>query len=98
MPVKKRKTAAETPRINLRLFIAGEAANSRMAIENLKRLTEKLNKYRVDVEVIDVWMNPQRMADEGIYLTPALKIIKEEEIRLVYGNLSDDKALAHLFS
>lgn len=98
MPAKKNKTDAGDRRILLRLFIAGEAANSRMAIENLKQLTERSGGFHFDVEVIDVLKNPQIMIDEGIYLTPALKIMEHGDGRLIYGNLSDEKALSHLFS
>ncbi|MGB3224098.1 MAG: circadian clock KaiB family protein [Desulforhopalus sp.] len=82
--------------IILRLFIAGEAPNSRIARENLRRLCERTAGSQFQVEIINVLEDPQIMLDLGIYLTPALQVIAPEPGGLVYGNLSDEEALRSL--
>lgn len=80
-------------RVVLRLFIAGDAPNSRMAKENLKRFRESLIGFHFEIDVVDVLENPQVMLDYGIYLTPALQIIEPRPGGLIYGNLNDGEAL-----
>lgn len=85
-------------RISLRLFVAGDARNSRMALENLRRFREKAVDREVCLEVVDVMKNPEIMLAHGIYLTPALQVLEPGSGGLIYGDLSDDKALQSLLT
>ncbi len=77
----------------VKLFIAGDAPNSRMALENLKDFLESFGGEDTDVEIIDVLKNPSEAVENGIYITPALLIGNPGTGTLIYGNLSSIEAL-----
>jgi hypothetical protein len=90
------KVSLRTPAIHrcvARLFICGDAPNSRRARENLQRLRESLPHVALEVEVIDVDKTPQTALDQGIFVNPALQVIEPEPGMLIYGDLSDLKVL-----
>jgi hypothetical protein len=80
-----------------RLFVCGDALNSRRARENLQRLRETLSHVQFEVEVIDVDKTPQTALDQGIFVNPALQVLEPEPGLLVYGDLSDLQALVAMF-
>lgn len=83
---------------SVRLFVSGEAQNSRKARENLGQFCERLPEVTFEVKVVDVNVNPQAALDQGVYLTPALQVIEPQPGLWVYGDLSDLSALHRLFS
>ena len=80
-----------------RLFVCGDALNSRRARENLQRLREMFPHVEFKVEVIDVGETPQRALDQGIFVNPALQVLEPAPGMLIYGDLSDLKPLEALF-
>lgn len=96
MAVDTKALTGDSRKIVLRLFIAGDAPNSRLAKENLRRFCERAAGIHFELEIIDVLDNPQVMQDCGIYLTPAFQIIEPGPGRLIYGNLSNEEALQTL--
>ena len=82
---------------SFRLFIAGNALNSRIAKENLRQFIESSGKSRFQIEIIDVMENPQAALEHGIFVTPALQVIEPDHGGLLYGNLSDWDALRSVF-
>ncbi len=89
---------SEGKRYVLRLFVAGNAPNSRMAKANLERFCERLAGADVEIQVIDVLVDPQAAVEQGVFLTPALQILEPRPGRLVYGNLSDDDVLGSVLA
>ena len=81
----------------LRLFVAGDAPNSRRARKNLQRLCECFDHDQYDIEVVDVTEDAQMALDEGVFVTPALQIIEPEPGTLIFGDLSDKDALGAVF-
>lgn len=81
----------------IRLFVTGNAPNSRLAKQNLKRLQEKLSKYRFEIDIIDINHDPQAALEEGVYVTPALQILKPDPGQLIFGNLNDHDILQQIF-
>ena len=72
----------------LRLFVAGDEANSRQARMNLQRLcAEYLDG--AEVEIIDVLQDFRSAVAERILVTPALIIGAAPTRVMVLGNLSD---------
>ena len=80
----------------VRLFIAGDAPNSRMARENLYRLQKQM-AAKFHVEVVDVLKDPRAALDGGIFVTPALQVLEPGPGALIFGNSSDDQALSTVF-
>jgi len=79
---------------SIKLFIAGSSGRSRLAIENLERLTRKRPDQEWDIEVIDIVGNPGAAVQYRIMATPCL--IRNEppgHTRLI-GDLSDEDSLS----
>jgi circadian clock protein KaiB len=73
----------------LRLYVSGQTTRSVHAIENLKQLCEEYLKDRCEIEIIDVYQQPERLKNDEIIGVPTL--IKELPlpVRKVIGDLSD---------
>jgi circadian clock protein KaiB len=80
-----------------RLYVAGEAPNSILAMHNLKTLCQRLygDNYRIDV--VDALLSPERAWAEGVMVTPMVKRISPVPEIQIIGNLSNsDQALSAL--
>jgi circadian clock protein KaiB len=82
----------------LRLFVAGATARSRQAILHVRRLCENELKGRCQLEVIDIYQQPNLARDHQIVATPTL--IKElpRPVRRFIGNLANTTGLFIEFS
>lgn len=91
------KDAPKTERYQLRLYITGNSVRSTQAIANIRSLCDEYLTNRYDLEVVDIYQQPTKAADQQIIAAPTL--IKELPMpakRLV-GNLSDrDKVIVGL--
>jgi circadian clock protein KaiB len=56
----------------LRLYVTGGSPHSRRAIENTKRLCEEHLQGRYDLEVIDLYQQPELARDEQLVAVPTL--------------------------
>jgi circadian clock protein KaiB len=74
----------------LRLYIAGNAASSRLAEQNLARLRSFI-KAEWKVEIIDVLANPELAEQASILATPTLCYHHSGRPRRIVGDLSDIK-------
>jgi circadian clock protein KaiB len=75
----------------LRLFITGSTARSTRAIENMRRICDENLKGQYDLEVIDVYQNPEATKDLQIVATPTLVKILPEPLRRIIGDLSNEE-------
>lgn len=82
---------APTKKYKLRLFITGSTPRSTRAIENMHRICEVNLKGQYDVEIIDVYQNPEATKDLQIVATPTLVKILPEPLRRIIGDLSDEE-------
>ena len=73
----------------LRLYVAGGAPNSVLAIANLEAICAEYLKDGHKLEVVDVLENPQRAMAEGVLVTPSLTKLSPLPAAQVVGNLSD---------
>ena len=81
----------------LRLFVTGSTPRSTRAIENMRRICEENLRGRYDLEVIDVYQNPESTRDLQVIATPTLVKILPEPLRRIIGDLSnEDRVLAGL--
>lgn len=78
----------ETRRLVLRLYIAGEAPNSRQAMTHLREIEQLFSDYEFELEVVDTLLEPLRALEDGILVTPTLvKRFPAPETKII-GNLS----------
>jgi len=81
----------------LRLYVSGSTLKSALAVENIKRICEHYLKNRYDLEVIDIYQQPNLARDEQIVAVPTLIKRLPRPLRRLIGDLSDqDKLLLGL--
>jgi circadian clock protein KaiB len=71
-----------------RLYVAGDAQNSVDAIANLTAICRLHLPGRYDIEVMDVFLQPERALTDGIFMTPTLVKLAPAPPRRIIGNLS----------
>jgi circadian clock protein KaiB len=72
-----------------RLFIAADTLNSVQAASNLHALCKAHLAGRHEIEVIDVFKDPERALAEGIRMTPTLVKLTPGPERRIIGSLTD---------
>jgi circadian clock protein KaiB len=78
----------EPPTHRLRLFVAGSTIRSRQAIENLRRICAKELGGKVDLEVVDIYQQPELAAQHQIVAAPTLVKMLPLPVRRIIGDLS----------
>ena len=85
------------PSYVLRLFVAGTTTRSQRAISCLRRLCDEHLAGRYELEVIDVYTNPEATRDFQIVATPTLVKVSPAPLRRMIGDLTNPaKVLAGL--
>ena len=87
MPKPPTKSAA----VHLRLYVAGQAPNSVLAIANAKAICEDHYLPGYKLEIVDLMEHPLRALEDGIVVTPTLIRLLPKPTRKVIGTLSDRK-------
>lgn len=82
-------TSPSHQRYKLALFITGSTPRSVRAIENIRRICDENLRGRCDLQVIDVYQDPEATKDLQIIATPTLVKISPEPLRRIIGDLSD---------
>jgi circadian clock protein KaiB len=87
----------ESERYVLRLFVTGTTVRSQHAIANMHRICEEYLSDRYELEVIDIYQEPEKTREFQIVATPTLVKLLPEPLRRIIGDLSDqEKVLAGL--
>jgi circadian clock protein KaiB len=71
-----------------RIYVAGDALNSTQALSNLAALCRAHLPDRHQIEVVDVFKDPQRALADGIFMTPTLIKLAPSPVRRIVGTLS----------
>jgi circadian clock protein KaiB len=70
---------------------------SRTAIENVRQICDEYLRDRVDLEIIDLHLNPAAVTDDLVVATPTLVRRLPAPLRSVVGDLSEtEKVLVGL--
>jgi circadian clock protein KaiB len=72
-----------------RLYVADDTVNSAQATFNLQLLCKSYLADRHEIEIVDVFKEPQRAILEGIRMTPTLLRLAPLPIRRIVGTLVD---------
>jgi circadian clock protein KaiB len=82
---------------SFRLYVAGDAQNAAEALANLTRICVASLEGRYDIDVVDVFRQPERALADGIFMTPTLVRVTPSPLRKIVGTLSDlDKVIRAL--
>jgi circadian clock protein KaiB len=73
----------------LRLFITGHTEKSRRAVRNITRLCEQHLHGSYDLEVIDVYQQPELAAEHQLVAAPTLFKVLPLPPRRMIGDMSD---------
>ena len=81
---------------SFRLYIVGETVHSAQAKTNLQALCREHLAGRYNIEIVDVFREPERARADGIVVTPTLLVLEPTPTRRFFGTLGDTAALMHL--
>jgi circadian clock protein KaiB len=83
--------SVSTEKIQLRLYVAGLTPNSMRAVLDLRRLCEEHLPGRCEVEIVDIYQQPERAVEAQIVAVPTLlKTAPAPQLRLI-GSLTESK-------
>jgi circadian clock protein KaiB len=75
----------------LRLYVTGTSPRSIRAIGNIKKICEENLKGRYELEIIDVYQQPDIATDKMIVALPTLVKELPQPLRRLIGDLSNKK-------
>lgn len=78
-----------------RLYVAGDGINSVQAMANLTSLcrTHLQESSSIDIEIVDVFLEPMRALEDGVFMTPTLLKLTPAPTRKIVGTLSQIPSL-----
>jgi len=76
-----------------RLYVSGSSTRSLRAVYNLRKLCEEYLQDDYDLEVIDIYKNPDAAREEQIIAAPTLVKQLPQPLRRFIGDLSNTKKL-----
>jgi len=91
---ERRAITGDVPDLNtrqayvLRLFVSGQTGKSARAIDNIKRICEQEFPGQYQLEVVDVYQQPQLAAGEQIIAVPTLVKKAPGKLKKILGDLS----------
>jgi circadian clock protein KaiB len=77
----------------LRLIVAGSTIRSRRAIENLQRVCKQHLSGHSDLEIIDIYQQPQFAREYQVIAAPTLVKLLPLPVRRIVGDLSEEDRL-----
>jgi circadian clock protein KaiB len=77
----------------LRLYVAGSSPRSLRAVQNVRRVCESELAGRYSLEVVDIYKEPRRAADDQIVAIPTLIKHAPGLVRRMIGDLSQTAVL-----
>lgn len=76
-----------------RLYIAGNAGNSALAIQNLDSFCRACLPGQYEIEHVDVFQEPERALTDKIVMTPTLLKISPKPVCRIVGTLSETQSV-----
>jgi circadian clock protein KaiB len=73
----------------LRLYVSGATSRSLQAIQNIKAICGDHLKGRYELEVIDVYQQPELLKNDQIIAVPTLIKQRPQPLRKFIGDMSD---------
>ncbi len=81
--------AAPPAAYRLRLFVAGNTPRSQRAIENLHHICEQRLAGSIDLEVVDIYQQPELAESYRVVVAPTLIKLLPLPVRRIVGDLSE---------
>jgi circadian clock protein KaiB len=74
----------------LRLYVAGTTPRSLRAVQNIKRICDSELPDQYTLEVVDVYKQPDRLAQDQVIAIPTLIKFAPGEVKRLIGDLSQE--------
>ena len=89
MKKKETTTIISESKLILQLYVSGMSPKSMEAIENIKKLCDEHLNEAFELEIIDIYKNPEVAAEQHVVFSPSL--IKQLPLpkKTLIGTLSD---------
>ncbi len=81
--------SSATNEYQLRLFVTGHTQKSVKAVQNITRLCEQHLHGRYDLEVVDLYQQPELAAQHQLVAAPTLIKMLPLPLRKMIGDMSD---------
>jgi circadian clock protein KaiB len=95
--VRARAPGGAPPTYVLRLYVTGTTARSLRAVENIRLLCEEHLAGDYDLEVVDLYQQPELAAREQLFAAPTLVKELPPPLRRLVGDMSNtERVLAGL--
>src|SRR6478752_4550489 len=89
MKEKKDPLVIVDDKLVLQLYVSGMSPKSMEAVENIKRLCDEHLKDAFELEIIDIYKNPELAAEQSIVFSPSLIKLLPLPKKTLIGTLSD---------
>jgi circadian clock protein KaiB len=91
---KETQKSITEEKIILQLYVSGMSVKSMEAIENIKKFCDENLQDGFELEIIDIYKNPEAAAEQQIVFSPSL--IKKYPLpkRILIGNFSDKEKVS----
>lgn len=86
-------TTKAMPRNRFRLYVGDETLNTILAVSNLTALCRQYLPDRHEIEVVNVFKEPNRALNDHIYMTPVLIRLAPTPVRRIVGTLSQPETV-----
>lgn len=85
---------SRAPKFKFRLYVAGDAQNSALAIANLTAFCKQYLADQSAVEIVNVFQEPDRALEDKIFMTPTLmKLAPAPAPQKIVGTLSQPEPI-----
>jgi len=74
----------------LRLYVAGTSPNSMRAVSNIKNICKNYLKDNYDLEIVDVYQQVDKAAEDQLIALPLLVKKAPGQVRRLVGDMSDE--------
>lgn len=86
-----KQTAVVQGKLILQLYVSGMSPKSMEAIENIKRVCKEHLEGAFDLEIIDIYKNPEMAEHQQIVFSPSLIKVLPLPKKTIIGTFSDTK-------
>lgn len=76
-----------SPVVRFRLYVAGDTPNSVLALANLNAFCDDRLHGRHDIEIVDVFKQPEEALRNGVFMTPLLVKLSPLPEKRIVGTL-----------
>ena len=85
----------DVPKYLLRLYVTGLTPRCTRAIKTVRAVCDQHLDGRYELEIIDVYQQPRRIADDQIVATPTLVKAEPGPLRRIIGDMADRERLMY---